>query len=54
MKKLMLFCLSFCAVVSAMAQDLPYSKYLNFSKAEFKENHFKYHEKTNTWYLNKQ
>ena len=53
MKKLMLFCLSFCAVVSAMAQDLPYSKYLNFSKSEFKENHFKYHEKTNTWYLNK-
>lgn len=35
------------------AQDLPYSKYLNFSKAEFKENHFKYHEKTNTWYINK-
>jgi hypothetical protein len=35
------------------AQELPYSKYLNFSRAEFKENHFKYHEKTNTWYLNK-
>lgn len=35
------------------AQDLPYSKYLNFSKSEFKDNRFKYNEKTNTWYLNK-
>ena len=53
MKKLFLFCLALCAVISANAQELPYSKYLNFSKAEFKENHFNYHEKTNTWYLNK-
>lgn len=53
MKKLLLFLLTFYAVASAHAQDLPYSKYLNFSKSDFKENHFKYHEKTNTWYLNK-
>ena len=39
--------------VLANAQELPYSKYLNFSKGEFRENNFKYHEKTNTWYLNK-
>lgn len=42
-----------CMAIVSNAQDLPYSKYLNFSKAEFKENHFKYHEKTNTWYINK-
>ena len=39
--------------VVANAQELPYSKYLNFTKSEFKENHFKYHEKTNTWYIEK-
>ena len=35
------------------AQELPYSKYLNFTKSDFKENHFKYHENTNTWFLTK-
>ena len=45
----MALCLSFLTE----AQNLPYSKYLNFSKAEFKENNFKYNEKTNTWYINK-
>ena len=35
------------------AQELPYSKYLNYSKSELKENRFKYHEKTNTWHLEK-
>lgn len=53
MKKLILFSLTLCMVIVSYAQDLPYSKYLNYSKNEFKENRFKYHEKTNTWYLNK-
>lgn len=35
------------------AQDLPYSKYLKYSKSELRDNNFKYHEKTNTWYLTK-
>jgi hypothetical protein len=37
----------------ANAQELPYSKYLNFSKEEFKENRFKYNKRTNTWSLSK-
>ena len=53
MKKLLLFCLLVCMAIQSYAQELPYSKYLHFSKTEFKENRFKYHEKTNTWYLNK-
>ena len=42
-----------CAVFAVHAQDLPYSKYLNYSKSEFKENRFKYDEETNTWALKK-
>lgn len=53
MKKNLLFCLVLGFAISANAQDLPYSKYLNYSKSEFKANRFKYHEKTNTWYLEK-
>ena len=53
MRKLMLFCLMLCAVFAVHAQDLPYSKYLNYSKSEFKENRFKYDEETNTWALKK-
>lgn len=53
MKKLFLLSLTIFMAVLANAQELPYSKYLNFSKGEFRENNFKYHEKTNTWYLNK-
>lgn len=53
MRKVSLFFLTLCMAIASNAQDLPYSKYLNFSKAEFKENNFKYHEKTNTWYINK-
>lgn len=53
MRKVALFFLTLCLAIASNAQDLPYSKYLNFSKAEFKENNFKYHEKTNTWYINK-
>ena len=45
--------LALCMAVAVNAQELPYSKYLNFSNKEFKENNFKYHKKTNTWALNK-
>ena len=53
MKKFVLFCLTLCIALATYAQDLPYSKYLNYSKAEFKENGFKYDENTNTWSLRK-
>ena len=53
MKKILLFCMTIVMAVVANAQELPYSKYLNYSKSDFKESHFKYHEKTNTWYLEK-
>ena len=53
MKRLLVLISVFCAAFMANAQECPYSKYLNFSKGDFRENHFKYHEKTNTWYLNK-
>ena len=53
MRKIVLFCLVLCAFFTVQAQELPYSKYLNFSKGEFKENHFKYDEETNTWFLRK-
>jgi hypothetical protein len=53
MKKITLFCLAICASFIVKAQDLPYSKYLNFTQVEFKENHFKYNEKYNTWTLKK-
>ena len=33
--------------------EVPYSKHLNFSKNEFKENRFKYDDDTNTWTLSK-
>lgn len=53
MKKVLLFCLALCAALTVQAQDVPYSKYLNFSKKEFKENNFKYDDYTNTWALRK-
>lgn len=53
MKKIFLVLVAFSIAVLSNAQELPYSKYLNFTKNDFKENNFKYHEKTNTWYLNK-
>jgi hypothetical protein len=46
--------LAFCALFAfftAHSQELPYSKYLNFSKDEFKENKFKYDDYTNMWSL---
>ena len=53
MKKIVLLCLALCVVVAVNAQDLPYSKYLNFSKKEFRDNNFKYDDYTNTWTLRK-
>ena len=53
MKKFFILTLVLCMAIVANAQELPYSKYLNFSKEEFKENKFKYHKRTNTWSLNK-
>lgn len=53
MKKILLLCMTIVMAVVVNAQELPYSKYLNYSKSDFKESHFKYHEKTNTWYLEK-
>ena len=53
MKKFIILCLALCAALSLQAQELPYSKYLGFSKEEFRENKFKYNERTNTWYLHR-
>ena len=53
MKKIVLSFLIFCAVGAMQAQELPFSKYLNFSKKDFKENKFKYDDDTNTWSLRK-
>ena len=53
MKKIVLFCLALCTLFSVQAQDFPYSKYLSFSKEEFKADRFKYDSYTNTWSLSK-
>ena len=53
MKKLFLFCLMLCLALAANAQGVPYSKYLGYSKKEFKENKFKFDDYTNTWSLRK-
>ena len=54
MKKFLLFFTTLCTAFALHAQDnVPYSKYLNFSKQDFKENRFKYDEETNTWALRK-
>ncbi len=53
MRKFVLLCLALCATFTVQAQEVPYSKYLNFSKKEFKDNKFKYDEETNTWSLRK-
>lgn len=53
MKKVLILTLTLCMTLVANAQELPYSKYLDFSKAEFKENGFKYDNDTNTWALRK-
>ena len=46
----MLLCFAFAVQAQS---EVPYSKYLNFSKSEFKENRFKYDGDTNTWALSK-
>lgn len=53
MKKVLMLTLALCMAIIANAQELPYSKYLNFGKEEFKENKFKYNKRTNTWSLSK-
>ena len=54
MKKIFLLSLALCAMFAVQAQsEVPYSKYLNFGKNEFKENKFKFNENTNTWSLRK-
>lgn len=53
MKKIIIFCLAVFALATVQAQELPYSKYINFSKEEFKDNHFKYYKNTNTWVVSK-
>jgi hypothetical protein len=53
MKKLLLLCIAFCTFSAAEAQDIPYSKYINFTKEEFEANNFKYNKKHNFWALTK-
>lgn len=53
MKRIVILCMAIFAMCAVQAQELPYSKYLNFSKADFKENKFKYHKKLNKWTLSK-
>ena len=53
MKQTLLLIIAWCLALVVHAQDVPYSKYLNFTKKEFKDNHFKYDDETNTWTLRK-
>ena len=55
MKKLLFLCATFCVLFSAQAQaqEFPYSKYLNFSKADFESSKFKYNKKFNVWTLSR-
>lgn len=53
MKKVLMLTLTLCMAIVANAQELPYSKYLNFNKRDFKENKFKYDGETNTWAIRK-
>ena len=53
MKKVLLLTFACCMTFAAHAQDFPYSKYLNYTKEQFKESKFKYHKKDNVWSLNK-
>lgn len=53
MKNVFIIIITLCMAIVANAQDLPYAKYLHFNKSEFKENHFKYNDETNTWALRK-
>lgn len=53
MKKVLLSILTLCMAIVVNAQELPYSKFLNFSKDEFQTNGFKYDADTNTWAIRK-
>lgn len=53
MKRFFLLIFTLCIAFVANAQDVPYSKYLTYTKEEFKENKFKYDDDTNTWSLRK-
>lgn len=53
MKKFILFCFTVFALATVQVQEIPYSKYINYSKEEFKDNLFKYYKNTNTWVVSK-
>ena len=53
MKQVLLLIFTCCMALAVHAQEVPYSKFLQFSKKEFKDNHFKYDDETNTWALRK-
>ena len=53
MKQVLLLIFTCCMALTVHAQEVPYSKYLQFDKKEFKDNHFKYDDETNTWALRK-
>lgn len=53
MKKILLLYLTLCISIASFAQDLPYSKYLNYTKEDFKASNFEYKKKANVWYLDK-
>ena len=53
MKKIIMFLSALFACVALQAQELPYSKYLNFDDHQFKEYNFKYDDYTNIWSLSK-
>ena len=53
MKQVLLLIFTCCMTLTVHAQEVPYSKYLQFDKKEFKDNHFKYDDETNTWALRK-
>ena len=53
MKQILLLIFTCCMALAVHALEVPYSKYLQFSKKEFKDNHFKYDDETNTWALRK-
>ena len=53
MKQVLLLIFTCCVALAVHAQEVPYSQYLQFDKKEFKDNHFKYDDETNTWALRK-
>ena len=51
MKRFLALAFALCMALVVNAQDLPYSKYLDYSKQEFRDSQFKYNKKTNSWTL---